>query len=301
MADGMNPYEDMRLFTQVLDAGSFTAAAQQLDASKQWVSRRVMALEARLGVRLLNRSTRRLAVTPLGQAYYDAAQRLLADLEQVEQSIAGAEGAVKGTLRVSAPLSFAVEHLSPLLPVFLQAHPQVTVELDLSDRNVDLLAEGFDLALRIGVPEDSGLVARGIADIERVWCASPCYLAEHGTPMAPADLAGHWCLPYGRGQAETWRFERAGHTASHRAAGRLRANNGEVLREAAMAGLGIAHLPLFIVRSALERGALARVLDDWRPAPLRLSALYPRHRQNAGAVQALIAFLRNALGGQWPK
>ncbi|WP_097084038.1 MULTISPECIES: LysR family transcriptional regulator [unclassified Pseudomonas] len=292
----MNPYEDMRLFTQVLDAGSFTAAAHQLGASKQWVSRRVMALEARLGVRLLNRSTRRLAVTPLGQAYYDAALRLLADLEQVEQSITGAAGAVQGTLRVSAPLSFAVEHLSPLLPAFLQAYPQVSVELELSDRNVDLLAEGFDLALRIGALEDSSLVARGIADIERVWCASPIYLAEYGLPATPAELERHRCLPYGHGGDETWHFERGGKVLNHRVTGRLRANNGEVLREAAAAGLGIAHLPLFIVASALSDGRLVRVLDDWRPSPLRLSALYPRHRQSAIAVQALVTYLQQALG-----
>ncbi|MFF7709733.1 LysR substrate-binding domain-containing protein [Pseudomonas sp. NPDC007930] len=292
----MNPFEDMRLFSQVLDAGSFTAAAEHLGVSKQLISRRVMALEARLGVRLLNRSTRRLDVTPLGQAYYDAAQRLLAEVEQVEQSIAGEQGEPRGVVRVSAPLSFAVEHLSALLPAFLQRYPGVTLELDLSDRNVDLLGEGFDLALRIGELSDSSLIVRHIAEVDRLWCASPGYLAAHGEPQTPEALAGHQCLPYGHGRNETWRFERAGKAQAIQVSGRLRANNGEVLRDAAIAGLGIAYLPAFIVAKALAQGQLCRLLDEFRPPPLPLSALYPGHRQASQPVRALVEFLREQLG-----
>jgi DNA-binding transcriptional LysR family regulator len=303
----MNPFEDMRIFCQVMDSGSFTAAADQLGLSKQFVSRRLMQLEARLGVRLLNRSTRRLDVTPLGQTYYESAMRLLNDVEHMEQGIAGQTSEPRGTLRVSAPLSFAMAHLGCLLPLFLQRYSGVTVEVDLSDRPVDLLSEGYDLALRIGVLEDSTLIARRIASIERVYCASPAYLAERGTPLKPQDLHEHDCLPYGHGRQVQWRFEGQGKPLTINVSGRMRVNNGEVLRDAAVAGLGVTYLPTFIVGSALESGQLIRVLDDYRCAPLALSAVYPQHRQRSLPVQALIEFLRERLdqvpgggvGGAW--
>jgi DNA-binding transcriptional LysR family regulator len=291
----MNPFEDMRIFCQVMDSGSFTAAADQLGLSKQFVSRRLMQLEARLGVRLLNRSTRRLDVTPLGQTYYESAMRLLNDVEHMEQGIAGQTSEPRGTLRVSAPLSFAMAHLGCLLPLFLQRYSGVTVEVDLSDRPVDLLSEGYDLALRIGVLEDSTLIARRIASIERVYCASPAYLAERGTPLKPQDLHEHDCLPYGHGRQVQWRFEGQGKPLTINVSGRMRVNNGEVLRDAAVAGLGVTYLPTFIVGSALESGQLIRVLDDYRCAPLALSAVYPQHRQRSLPVQALIEFLRERL------
>ena len=196
----MNPYEDMRIFTQVMQAGSFTAAADLLGMSKQSVSRRLMQLEERLGVRLLNRSTRRLDATPLGQQYYDSGVRLLGEMQQAEQDISGQTQALRGTLRLSAPLSFAISHLGSLLTEFLQLHAQLIVEIDLSDRAVDLIGEGYDLALRIGTLEDSSLVARRIASIERVYCASPGYLAARGTPLEPEALREHDCLPYGHGR-----------------------------------------------------------------------------------------------------
>lgn len=292
----MNAFEDMRLFTQVLESGSFTAAADQLGVSKQLISRRLMQLEERLGVRLLNRSTRRLDVTPLGQAYYEASLRLLGEVEQVEQSIAGQHGDPRGTVRMSAPLSFAVEHLSAILPEFMQRYPKVTVELDLSDRSVDLLAEGFDLALRIGQLEDSSLIARRLAQVDRVWVCSPAYIEAQGAPQMPEELTQHACLPYGHGRAVQWRFERQGKTQVVHVNGRLRANNGEVLRDAAIAGLGITYLPVFIVGRALAAGQLVRVLDEFRGPPLAVSAVSPQHRQAARAVQALIEFMRERLG-----
>ena len=291
----MNPFEDMRIFTQVMESGSFTAAADQLGLSKQFVSRRLMQLEERLGVRLLNRSTRRLDVTPLGQTYYESALRLLADVEQAEQSIAGQNNQPRGTIRLTAPLSFAIEHLGRLLPVFLERFPQVAVEVDLSDRSVDLLGEGYDLALRIGVLEDSTLIGRHIAHIERVYCCSPDYLERRGEPTEPEALKGHDCLPYGHSRQVQWRFERHGKPVAVSLCGRMRANNGELLRDAAIAGLGITYLPLFIVGAALEEGRLVRVLDGFRTPPLALSAVYPQHRQGARPVQALIDFLKEAL------
>ncbi|WPP01583.1 LysR family transcriptional regulator [Pseudomonas sp. HR96] len=294
----MNAFEDMRLFVQVMESGSFTGAAEQLGLSKQYVSRRLMQLEERLGVRLLNRSTRRLDVTPLGQGYYESAVRLLAEVLQVEEGIAGQNSQPRGTLRLSAPLSFAMEHLGSLLPEFLKRYPDVSVEVDLSDRPVDLIGEGYDLVLRIGLLEDSSLIARHLAVIPRVYCASPEYLAERGTPQEPQQLSEHDCLPYGHSRQVHWRFEGQGgkgKPSSLAVSGRIRANNGELLRDAAIAGLGIAYLPLFIVGAALRDGRLVRVLDDYTSEPLRLSAVYPQHRQSSRPVQALIEFLREGL------
>lgn len=291
----MNPFEDMRVFAQVMESGSFTAAADKLGLSKQFVSRRLMALEERLGVRLLNRSTRRLDPTPLGQSYYESSLRLLNEVEQVEQCIAGQTSEPRGTVRVSAPLSFAVAHLGCLLPEFLQRYPQVSVEVDLSDRSVDLLGEGYDLALRIGVLEDSTLIARRLAAVDRVYCASPEYLQRKGTPSHPDQLVDHDCLPYGHGRQVQWRFLEQGKSRTVTVCGRMRANNGELLRDAAVKGMGITYLPTFIVGEALAAGQLVPVLQDFVTEPLQLSAVYPQHRQSARPVQALIEFMRERL------
>ncbi|WP_455887188.1 LysR family transcriptional regulator [Pseudomonas rustica] len=291
----MNPYEDMRIFAQVMEAGSFTAAADRLGMSKQSVSRRLMQLEERLGVRLLNRSTRRLDATPLGQHYYQSALRLLGEVQQVEHDISGQAQALRGTLRLSAPLSFAMSHLGCLLTEFLQLHPQVDVEVDLSDRAVDLIGEGYDLALRIGALEDSSLIARRIASVERVYCASPAYLQARGVPVKPEELAGHDCLPYGHSRQVQWQFRQGGKAQAIQVTGRMRANNGELLRDAAIAGMGVTYLPTFIVGQALADGRLVAVLEESTPPALQLSAVYPQHRQVARPVQGFVSFLRERL------
>ncbi len=295
MSETMNPYEDMRIFAQVMEAGSFTAAADRLGMSKQSVSRRLMQLEERLGVRLLNRSTRRLDATPLGQHYYQSALRLLGEVQQVEHDISGQAQALRGTLRLSAPLSFAMSHLGCLLTEFLQLHPQVDVEVDLSDRAVDLIGEGYDLALRIGGLEDSSLIARRIASVERVYCASPAYLQARGVPLKPEDLAGHDYLPYGHSRQVQWQFRQGGKAQAIQVTGRMRANNGELLRDAAIAGMGVTYLPTFIVGQALADGRLVNVLEEWTPPALQLSAVYPQHRQVARPVQEFVSFLRERL------
>ncbi|OLY72997.1 LysR family transcriptional regulator [Pseudomonas sp. ATCC PTA-122608] len=291
----MNPFEDMRLFCQVMESGSFTAAAEHLGLSKQFVSRRLIQLEERLGVRLLNRSTRRLDVTPLGQSYYESALRLLSEVEQVEQGISGQNTEPRGTIRLSAPLSFAMAHLGSLLPLFLQRYPHVSVEVDLSDRPVDLISEGYDLVLRIGTLEDSTLIARRIASVQRVYCASPDYLARCGTPQTPEDLAEHACLPYGHSRQVQWRFMVKGKPLVLNVSGRMRVNNGELLRDSAIAGLGVTYLPTFIIAEALNDGRLVPLLDAFAPVALALSAVFPQHRQSSRPVQALIEFLRESL------
>lgn len=291
----MNPYEDMRIFAQVMEAGSFTAAAERLGMSKQSVSRRLMQLEERLGVRLLNRSTRRLDATPLGQHYYQSALRLLGEVQQVEHDISGQAQALRGTLRLSAPLSFAMAHLGCVLTEFLQVHGQVDVEVNLSDRPVDLIGEGYDLALRIGALEDSSLIAQRIAAVQRVYCASPAYLEVRGVPTRPQALAEHDCLPYGHSRQVQWQFYNAGKAQTLQVTGRMRANNGELLRDAAIAGMGVTYLPTFIVGQALADRRLVTVLDEWVPPALQLSAVYPQHRQVARPVQGFVRFLRERL------
>ncbi|WP_049623234.1 LysR family transcriptional regulator [Frateuria defendens] len=289
----MSQLEDMRLFVETLDAASFTAAAERLGLSKQFVSKRVMALEDRLGVRLLNRTTRKLRATELGLAYYERARQILEAVEDAEQTIARQNAAPRGTLRLSAPMSFGTMHLSPAIPRFLAAHTEVAIELDLNDRTVDLVGEGYDMAVRIGTLADSSLIARNIAPVEVVTCASPDYLARRGAPRTPEALRQYDCLLYGHGKSVEWPFTVHGKTQAFPVTGRLLANNGEVVRDAAIAGLGLVHLPTFIVGEALRAGQLATVLDDYRPPVAAIYAVYPQHRQSSLAIHAFVDFLRS--------
>jgi len=298
-----NPVEDMRVFREVLDAGSFTAAADRLDTSKQLVSRRIQALEERLGVRLLNRTTRRLSPTPLGLAYLERAREILQAVDEAEDAIGQQGSRPHGRLRVSAPMSFGTLHLAPRMPAFLAAYPEVELAMDLNDRMVDLVGEGYDLAVRIGPLADSSLMARRIGTVHLLTCASPAYLTAAGTPATPADLAGHRCLIYGHGRTGTWQY--AGPAGKRPAtvtvSGPLCSNNGEMLREVALGGRGLIQLPDFLVDDVVATGQLIRVLDDHAPPPFPLSAVYPRHRQTSPLVRAFIDFLAASIGITAPK
>ncbi|MGU7772686.1 LysR substrate-binding domain-containing protein [Burkholderia sp. MR1-5-21] len=287
---------DLRIFVATVDAGSFTAAADQLMLSKQFVSRRTMALEAALGVRLLLRNTRNLAVTESGHEFYARAQRILAEVADAEQAMSVRSTELHGSLKISAPLSFGITHLSPLIAEFLAAHPAVRLNLDLTDRRVDLIGEGFDFALRIGPLEDSTLVARPLGEWRMVACCSPAYLRAHGAPASPADLVGHTCLLYGHERRVGWEFRIGGASRTFDVQGPLVANNGEVVRDAAIAGLGIARLPHFIVGDALGSGALVPVLDAYEPAPLKLNAVFPQHREGFVTLRTFIGFVAERLG-----
>ncbi|MGN6381577.1 MAG: LysR family transcriptional regulator [Dyella sp.] len=289
----MSQLDDMRLFVATLDTGSFTAAADRLGLSKQFISRRVMALEEQLGARLLVRTTRHLRPTDLGRAYAEQARRILQQVEELDQAITGAEQSARGRLRITAPMSFGTMHLSPLLAQFLATYPQVAIELDLSDRTVDLLGEGYDLAIRIGALADSSMIARSIAPVDLVLCCSPGYLARRPEPTTPAELATHECLLYGHGPHVEWVFGKL--TAPVTVRGRYRANNGELMRDAAIQGLGIARLPTFIVGQALRSGALVTVLDDYRPPVTAVHAVYPQHRQSSVLIHTFVEFLRAEL------
>ncbi|NKF23017.1 LysR family transcriptional regulator [Solimonas marina] len=289
----MNQLEDMRIYVAVVDAGTLTEAADQLGLSKQYVSKRLMALESRLHVRLLIRTTRSLRTTDIGQRYYEQAQRVIDEVEQIDAEIAEQNASPRGLLRVAAPMTFGTMHLSPALPRFLGAHPDVALELTLNDRTIDLIGEGFDVGVRIGALPDSTLVAQQVATMEMVTCCSPDYRQRRGAPQRPAELARFDCLLYGHQRRVEWRFAQAGKPLAISVAGRLCANNGEVIRDAACAGLGYAHLPTFIVGDAIARGELVTVLDGWRPPAAGVHTVYPSHRQASLAVRAFADFMRS--------
>ncbi|MEO7071829.1 MAG: LysR family transcriptional regulator [Rhodanobacter sp.] len=292
----MSQLEDMRIFAETVDAQSFTAAAERLGLSKQFVSKRIAALEKRLGARLLVRSTRRLRITDLGLAYHERAQRILQEVDAAEQMVTSQTAAPRGVLRLSAPMTFATMHLSALIPAFMQRYPEVLVELELNDRTVDLIGEGYDMAVRIGILADSSLIARRITSVQLITCASPDYLRRHGIPTAPEQLPAHDCLIYGHTRQGEWTFRGAGRTRKISVSGPMRCNNGEMLRDAAIAGLGLVILPDFIVANALVDGRLVEVLEAFRPASFTVHAVYPQHRESSLLVRAFTDFLVERLG-----
>lgn len=287
----MSQLQDMRIFAETVDAQSFTAAADRLGLSKQFVSKRIAALEQRLGAQLLVRSTRRPRVTDLGLAYYERIQGVLQEVDAAEQMITSKTATPRGVLRLSAPMTFATMHLGPLVPAFMQRHPEVSLELELNDRSVDLIGEGYDMAVRIGTLADSTLIARRITAVQLITCASPDYLRQHGIPTAPEQLSAHACLSYGHGRRGEWAFRIDERTRKLSVSGPMRSNNGEMLRDAAIAGLGLINLPDFIVTAALADGRLVEVLETFRPAGFTVHAVYPQHRQSSLLVRAFSDFL----------
>ncbi|CAB3769313.1 LysR family transcriptional regulator [Paraburkholderia solisilvae] len=284
--------DDLKIFVTTVDARNFTAAADRLQLSKQFVSRRVMALEASLGVRLLVRNTRKLAVTDLGYEFYERASRILADVADAEQAMSSQRAHPRGLLRVSAPLSFGVVHLSPLVGAFLSSNPEVRIDIELSDRVVDVVGEEYDMALRIGTLADSTLIAQKLAEFRMIACCSPVYRSTRRLPMTPAELAGHPCLLYGEEARTGWAFDIDGAVRQIEVHGPLRANNGEVIRDAAIAGIGVALLPEFIVAGALASGQLVALLESFAAPPITLHAVYPQHRQSSVTIRAFTQFLR---------
>jgi DNA-binding transcriptional LysR family regulator len=295
--DNTMQLDDMRIFVATVDAHNFTAAAKRLALSKQFVSRRVMALEEALGVQLLIRNTRKLAVTELGQEFYERARRILGEVEDAEQAMSLRRAGPRGLLRVSAPMSFGMTHLSPLVASFLREHDEVRFDMELSDRTVDVVGEGFDMAIRIGTLPDSTLIAQKLVDVRMVVCCSPGYVRRRGAPVRPGELARHSCLSYGHGGAVSWDFVVDGVLKGVEVRGPLRANNGEIVRDAAIAGLGIVRLPDFIVSHALGSGQLVRVLDEFLPSASTVYAVYPQHRQSSVSIRAFVEFLREGLRG----
>ena len=293
----MDPLDGIAAFARVVDSGNFSTAAARLKISKSAVSAQVQRLEERLGVRLLNRTTRRLSVTEAGAAYYRHCARILAEAEAAELAASALQREPRGTLRISAPDTFGWMHVAPAVPAFLGRYPDLGVDLSLSPAHVHLVEEGLDLAIRIGVLEDSPLVVRKLAPSRLVVCAAPAYLKQHGTPREPGDLAKHNCLctsllPWG----DEWRL--AGKRGEVRVAvgGSLRSNNAEVLRAAALDGIGIGLLPTWAVAEPLRAGALRRVLDVWEPPASTIYAVYPGNRLMSMKVRAFVDHLIRHFG-----
>ena len=289
---------DVLAFVRVAETGAFSRAAERMGMSKSIVSRRVARLEEQLGARLLVRSAQGAQPTDAGRAYYERAANVLVELEAAQEVVAEAVHEVAGPLRVTGPLSFGIEHLAPALADFAVAHPRVELDVSLEDRAVDLAGEGFDLAVRIGTLRDSSLIARRIAPVRKVPVASPAYLEARGRPAHPRDLGSHDILLYAN---EQWRFRVAGRWEHARGEPKMRANNGEMLRRAAEAGLGICVLPSFIAARGLESGALEPLLRDYPLEEAGLYAVMPPGRATTARVRALVDFLVGRFGPepQW--
>jgi len=290
-------------FARVAETGSFSAAARALNLSKSLISRQVSALEAELGARLISRTTRSLTLTEAGRGYYEQVARILAQMEEADLSVSQLQATPRGKLRVNAPMSFSLLRLAPALPDFLALYPEIDVDLVMNDRRVDLMEEGFDLAIRIGRLTDSSLVARKLSPMQRLIVASPAYLADRGTPQVPADLRRHDCLCYSNADTiDEWRFcEPDGRPVTIEVKGRVRANNGDLLRIAALRGLGFVDLPNFLVAGDIESGALVPVLQDYIKQDGGVYAVYPHARYLPPKIRVFIDFLAERWGGaEWP-
>ncbi|MEM9057555.1 MAG: LysR family transcriptional regulator [Pseudomonadota bacterium] len=290
----------MRAFTKVVEANGFAAAARTMGLSRSVVNKAVINLENELGTQLLVRSTRKVSPTETGLAFYDRCIQLLGDLDEAIASVKELQDRPTGNLRINAPMTFGTQHLGGVVADFMAAHPEVHVELILTDRFVDPIEEGFDLTLRIAEPAyPTSLISRDIVPARRVLCASPEYLAAAGEPETPTALKQHRCLQYGYSGALTqWRLTGPDGEQAFTINCALWSNNGEVLRLAATRGQGIALLPTFIAGEALQAGTLRTILPDYTPRELVVSALYPRHRHLSAKVRLFVALLEERFGGR---
>ena len=293
----MDIYEEMRNFVRVVEAGSISRAAEQLGLAKSGVSRRLAELESRLGVLLLTRTTRRSSLTEAGRTYYEGAVRLLSDVAELDTLVADTEASLAGRLRLAAPLSFGLAHLTPAIEAFMQTHPGVLIDIDFSDRQIDLVAHGVDLAIRIAELRDSSLKARRICPIRLMLCASPAYLERHGTPARVEELLQHRLLHYDIGGGPVLRLsDGRGGEQLLQLEPRLVANNGDFLRDMAVAGHGIIMTPTFIAWQSVAVGDLVPLLRDHWPPPLNAYAVYPQTRYLSRRARVLIDFLADRFG-----
>ena len=289
----MDRLQAMTVFARVVEQGSFARAAERLAISSSACSRQVAELEAHLDTRLLNRTTRRLSLTESGQGFYERCVQLLADLEEAEQAAAQTAARPRGTLRITTSINFGVRHVSPAIGAFLAKYPEVRFDVSLSDRIVDLVEEGYDLAIRIGSAGGETVVARKLGEARMVACASPAYLTAHGTPRTPEDLARHACLTYEYMQLRNvWPFRgKDGCEHAVRVSGPLHSNNGDLLAAAAVAGVGIAYEPEFILGPDLKAGRLVPILSAYSSPLGPIYAVYPSRRYLSAKVRAFVDFL----------
>ncbi|MGB5577743.1 MAG: LysR family transcriptional regulator [Woeseiaceae bacterium] len=287
----------MRTFVAAVAEGSFVGAAERLEMSPQLVSKYIGQLEQRLGARLLNRTTRRTSITEAGQAYYERCQHVLADIDELESAVRESAVTARGILKINAPMSFGISHLARAAAEYQREQPEVDVDLTLDDRVVDVVSEGFDLAIRIGRLAESSLVARKLAPIRLVICGSPSYLSDRGVPETPDALSNHDCLCYTySSNHDHWLFERDGKKYDARVSGKISANNGDALRLAAIAGAGLILQPTFMVDHDVREGRLQVVLQDFRIEELTAYAVYAHRQYLSAKVRTFIDFLSEHFG-----
>jgi len=293
----MGQFKEMQNFVRVVEAGSISKAAEQLGLAKSGVSRRLVELESRLGVRLLNRTTRRSSLTEAGQAFYTGAKKLLGDVSELNSATADTDALLEGTFRLAVPLSFGLCHLSPAIDEFLGSHPELTINIDFSDRHIDLVEQGVDLAIRIADMSDSNLQARRICPIRILLCASPAYLEQYGVPQVPDDLKAHRILQYDIGSGPVLKLEdgQGGKYVIHTRP-RIVANNGDFLRDMAMAGHGIILTPSFIAWQAIAAGDLVSIMQKFCPQQRSAYAVYPQTRYLSRRARLFIDFLVERFG-----
>ncbi len=289
----MDSLSDVAVFVTVVEAGSFAQAAERLKLSRSVVSKYVSRLEDRLGARLLNRTTRRLSLTEAGRVFFERSRRGLEDIAEAELEVSRLQASPSGVLRVNAPMTFGIQHVAPLLPEFLERCPDVSVEMDLDDRKVDVIDGGFDVALRSAEMEDSSLVARRLAPIRHAIVAAPAYLQRRGTPRTPAELHEHDIITFSlQRSAQNWVFVGPdGGAESIAVEGRLRMNNSLALREALLGGAGITRTPTFLVGKDIRDGRLVPLLPDYRTLEVTLYVVYPQRRHLSPKVRAFVDFI----------
>ncbi|MGB5535231.1 MAG: LysR family transcriptional regulator [Thiogranum sp.] len=289
----MNRFENMTAFIRVVEVGSISGAADRLGVAKSAVSRRLKELEEHLGVELFHRTTRRMNLTDTGRAFYHQSVRILDDVLEAELATSQAHGTLEGSLKIALPSTFGLMHMGPAINEFSKAHPQIEFDLDFNDREVDLIQEGFDLAIRIANLPDSSLIARRLAPIQFVMCASPVYLEQMGMPQSPDELKEHQCLVYSLlRDFEYWHLtDSSGKEIKTKIHPYLKASTGEFLKDAAVEGRGIILLPSFIAYKEIERGALVKILKEYKLPQMDAYAIYPQTRHLSQRVRAFVDFL----------
>ncbi|MFT3996038.1 MAG: LysR family transcriptional regulator [Asticcacaulis sp.] len=294
--DRLRAYE---VFAAVIARGSFTRAADALDTSPANVTRYINDLEAHLGVRLINRTSRKLSLTESGQALYDRTTLILDDVAEAESIVSAGSLSPSGRLRINAPLSFGILHLAPLWPAFMAKYPNIDLDISLADRVVDLVEEGFDMGIRISRGGSGAYVARKLAVSRNILCAAPTYLNEHGTPRMPADLSEHRCILNMQSPTpDVWSLtDKAGNEIQVRPTAGFRTNNGDTARASMLAGGGINWQPAFLVAGDLKEGTLVEVLPDYRLPDIDILAIYPSRRHLSAKVRVMVDFLSSAFKG----
>jgi len=295
----MGQLENMQVFVRIVEAGSITKAAEQLNLAKSAVSKRLGDLETRLGSKLINRTTRTSSLTDAGNQYYQRVKLLIGEVDSLNGDMACKTQVLSGSLRLAVPLSFGISHLTPAIDVFMRQHPDLHIEIDFSDRKVDIIEGGYDLAFRIGSLPDSGLQARKITPIKHAICASPSYLKRQGMPTTPKELATHKIVKYGNWPlAGMPLLDSKGQQHLVNMDACLTANNGDAMKQIALSGHGIVMLPTFIVWDALAKGDLVPILENYSLATMHAYAVYPSTRYLPKKVRSLIDFLVERFGDQ---